>query len=1078
MREQVRFWPEKEQLREVLKTEAEAASTAVALAVHQPVHFLQRTLDKGDSEKLVSESELLKWFLDEAADANGFRILPLVGETGVGKSHVVRWLDARLSALPDAERRVVIRVPKGQSLKGVLDQILSRKELSDPSYDAYREKIRGARDSINPREAAGLLCERLAQALEQLAERSQDERLSAGVSHQADPEFSKLTRAFGRPGMLPTLLRNQQLRDLHFVKTEEDPGVIRRLVAQLYEDQTGKIADDREHIFEEADLVLPEAIYDNRVEYGKAVLNAAEHCTRDVDRRRSAVAALNAALDPAKRELVGIGETVHNLFLDVRAALHRDNRELVLLVEDFAVLSGLQGQLLQVIQQGTQRAGSDDLCTIRSVLAYTPGYLLTRTILSRAVYEFIIPDLDTSEDETHKRVTRLVAAYLNAARVGRAALEERLRGSSFDQTGGEDWVPVAEMSDAEHDALLPFGIEDGIPLFPFNRAAIRALNDEAARKGGHLRYNPRIVIQLVLSRILMEREAYEAGVFPPISLSGPRRPRGAVEEILSDISRRSPRNEQERYRLLATYWADESDDLSLKTVRGGIAQAFALKPLTSDPIDVEELEKAERERSQGLRDEPERPGDPIKRPSSRPPKVEKPNASVPASIQKWRNVFNNWLDPTQDVPLKQSDANALRKHLVAALDGAIDWDWVCFKPDLESAGDALFVSGSPTHVDLQKAVVVVAADADRKDKERGRCLQAEFIAVSAHHEKDDQIGVPHWSHEGAEDDLARYCAFIDRHASTWRDYRLSHPLGPEWSPIDVCVSGLAVAGRALHGEKLSRTDLAEALNTLFISQEVGEAIDSEGSQWSDVQHQLRCLMASNKEGSFRSLLLRLVGARQGGASSVLGLDVAQIVPALKGALASFELSFEVPPGVSKKTAFVGFLGEIKSLRKIEGAIQQQLAERGHWLETVESELGVSWDKDQICEEMREQLNRIPAESLATSNKKRIRDAIDRFKKSAVREAVVATQRLTQKGADRAQVLAALASDVTEAQNVTTSLLTVTREEVEQAQKRVDDQIQGLGMQLLEAEESLSQACARLRAVLEVDTQESVEGGGS
>ena len=85
----------------------------------------------------------------------------------------------------------------------------------------------------------------------------------------------------------------------------------------------------------------------------------------------------------AKQELLGLSPTVTELFLKVREQLFHDGKELVLLVEDFAVLSGLQGQLLQVMIEGAYRDGRQVLCTMRVALAYTPGYMQTATVLTR-----------------------------------------------------------------------------------------------------------------------------------------------------------------------------------------------------------------------------------------------------------------------------------------------------------------------------------------------------------------------------------------------------------------------------------------------------------------------------------------------------------------------------------------------------------------------------------------------------------------------------------------------------------------------------------------------------------------------
>src|SRR5207245_4465522 len=135
---------------------------------------------------------------------------------------------------------------KGRSLKGVLEDILER--VVGSQYEPFRKKLREARDRIEPERAAGLLCEMLAQAVETFA-------AAAGSRNQAE---AQLYRSLGDSRFLPTLLRNQQLRDLHFVDKPGAPnsGVIRRLVAQLYEERTGQAVDDRDHQFEPDDLLF------------------------------------------------------------------------------------------------------------------------------------------------------------------------------------------------------------------------------------------------------------------------------------------------------------------------------------------------------------------------------------------------------------------------------------------------------------------------------------------------------------------------------------------------------------------------------------------------------------------------------------------------------------------------------------------------------------------------------------------------------------------------------------------------------------------------------------------------------
>ena len=108
------YWPSQEDVAACVKTDAEAASEAVSLAVHQPLQ-LERRVIGGQADTLLpcDERELLRLFLEPNL-SEGRVIFPIVGNSGTGKSHVVRWIDAQLRRMDDRGTRVVIRIPKGK----------------------------------------------------------------------------------------------------------------------------------------------------------------------------------------------------------------------------------------------------------------------------------------------------------------------------------------------------------------------------------------------------------------------------------------------------------------------------------------------------------------------------------------------------------------------------------------------------------------------------------------------------------------------------------------------------------------------------------------------------------------------------------------------------------------------------------------------------------------------------------------------------------------------------------------------------------------------------------------------------
>ncbi|MCZ2153277.1 MAG: ATP-binding protein, partial [Bryobacterales bacterium] len=481
----------------------------------------------GQSDTLLpcDERELLKLFLEPKL-SEGRVIFPIVGSSGTGKSHVVRWMDAQLRRMDDHATRVVIRIPKGTSLKGVLGILL--RDLPGSEYDQYRQELARAQEALDPNEAAGLLCEMLAHTISEIGVAAR-----ARLLENPGDKGAQERDAYCQTNMLPALLRNQLLRDQHFIRLRTGgDGVITRLVEQLTEGRPAGADDDRQHLFRPQDLEFDQIDRDG---LGLAEKRAVGQLDRE-DRRQVAAGILNTALDDAKQRLLRLDPTISDLFDAVRQQLLEQKKELVLLVEDFAAVSGMQKQLLQVIIKEAFRDGRQVLCTMRTVIAYTTGYMDTATVLTRANVEYRIPDEPRTDEELFSRIERLVGAYLNAARQGQTALEQAYHTHREQADGSGVWIPkfVANVEQEARATLEDFGTSvDQYELFPFNRDAIRELSREGSVRAGQPVYNPRFVIQNVINRVLSHRDLFEAGQFPPASFGGRGQPLPSrvVEEV-------------------------------------------------------------------------------------------------------------------------------------------------------------------------------------------------------------------------------------------------------------------------------------------------------------------------------------------------------------------------------------------------------------------------------------------------------------------------------------------------------------------------------------------------------------------
>src|SRR5947209_3982053 len=83
--------------------DAASPSDAVFLATHQPMQIMRRPFGNEVSGEAVTEHEVLAEFMRPDAK---MMLLPIIGESGTGKSHLVRWLWAKIGN-DDPARRVV-----------------------------------------------------------------------------------------------------------------------------------------------------------------------------------------------------------------------------------------------------------------------------------------------------------------------------------------------------------------------------------------------------------------------------------------------------------------------------------------------------------------------------------------------------------------------------------------------------------------------------------------------------------------------------------------------------------------------------------------------------------------------------------------------------------------------------------------------------------------------------------------------------------------------------------------------------------------------------------------------------------
>ena len=836
------YWPSLDEVNKCVKAEAENASDEVLLAVHQrfPLVFLKVGPDgkvMPDSRTVATEEELLSYFIGDAP--SGSHVLPITGASGVGKSHLIRMLDARMRCLPDARRYLIIRIPKSASLRRVVELILEAEPLNDQKYNGIKGEFSKALADIPLFDAVIHFEGHLQIALSKYA-------LELKESLSRDPMNASLRERLGHAEDLPKLMTDAETVK-HF-RINVLPRIIQRSVkgAESEEGEMKEI-DSTSAQFKVEDLDL------NDLDLGQANQQVAKYyrislVAREGRGKAVAVNVLNDVVDKAMRQLYNLNETLGGMtlaevILEIRRLLLVDNRELVILVEDFAALVGIQDTLAKVLIQEGETSKGKEFATIRSAIAVTDGYLAGRdTLATRAGREWVIESRLESEDETLRRTKSLVASYLNAARYGEAGLKIYYKQVIVAAGSSNVQSPLVYSDGSEEDSriLHAFGYMGEVPLFPFTEAAIECLARVTLTSGNSLVFNPRFVIKNVIREILMSgREAFVNKQFPPPGISV-KKPSADVAQWLASLHVSD--DQRKRYERLVTVWGNDPKTRSeVGHIPREVFEIFGLpqpeidyipptpKPFLSGekPTNIVAPEIASQQRQQ---------------------------------IKAYQNALENWVQ--NGTKLEQTIANSIRKALEILINQRIDWNAErCLKREFSKTRFSIHNAGGEGN--LATDAIKIAPSSDDPD---GR-LRGELMALLRYSE----VYNAGTDYEDVDDDMARIANLVER-------------LLPEALEIvrlsvkkqnQSAILALAANSRLLGINDLGRT-VGVILPFLFGDIDVIEALPDTAPQtfkdWRALQSS-----AAQIRSQLRQLLLDTCGCFQGTGKTAYGIDIVRLV---------------------------------------------------------------------------------------------------------------------------------------------------------------------------------------------------------
>lgn len=891
------YLPSSLDVNECIKPEAEGSDEAVLLAVHRPSKLAYRFVNRPDLIA-TTEDELLNHVLTDNVPT-GALVVPITGISGVGKSHLVRILNARLRQRADSGRFLIARVPKSASLRRVVQLILDLLPHEQRFADV-RTAFDRAMGEVDLQSATVDFGSCLIVALEQRA-KSLSERFTSGEA-ALGPELDHCRRVH--------LLFQDPVTGKHFRDTVF-PRILKRALSEKSTEEVDALSGQ----FTPADLVLPPSINYNDAsslaqKYYTLAVNQASGRGRDI-----AAKVLNEVVDEATRRLFKLhdslgGMTLQEVILEIRSVLLKQARELILLIEDFAALTGIQETLSKVLIQEGVRDGKQVYATMRSVIAVTDGWTIGReTIATRAEREWIVESQIESETEILALTRSMVAAYLNAARYGQANLIKLYQSSN--QMASSKWLDTFrsdEDDDATADLLTAFGTENSIPLFPFTSTAIERLARIALTEGQRLVFRPRYIITQVLrNTLLTARDLFKNKEFPPPSMD-PREPSAPM----ADLIQAQPESIRGRYSTVLTVWGNAPQDVDalMSRIPPGVFQAFSL------PV-PRNLSCKPKPRTKSA---PATPVTPIDSPVIR---------RLDSKIDAFQLALETWIQDNQRLP--QDPAAKIRALVAEALSQRIDANAERCRDTTVSANQISIPNAAGEH-GLTANPIVLSADAKDRDGRLRRGLVALYRMSEA--QKNKEV------HPELEEDLARGSNVID----SLVPQALARIRAKASEQCAFLAVPLAMSGRVLglgDANKSPRTIRKVLLQTVHEHQGVTDEGGQELREWRALQAE--CLAT-------RSILLSKLqnwsGCFQGTTGhKVLALDIVRVTNAYSQSSDSKDSSAGSDSLTNEELQAVRVLAEPKVRQRANLVLNKFRA----ICKIIETDLGADFDKHRVLE---------------------------------------------------------------------------------------------------------------------------------
>lgn len=479
-------------INDVAKPDSITTSTSDFFATHVPMNRLQLldTFQVNPSQSKYYSEEMI--FENYVQNPNNLHQLLIVyGQSGTGKSHLIRWFNAKLENIKSENEIILFIKRSDNTLKGTIKQLLSKDEIKNiPNKDIFERLVKASAE-MPEKELKSTIYLSFITLIEADDGKKYDSEKSLGnVKRRRIAEYLRSSKT------QEMLSREDGPIERIYSKVAAHTFVDRDVIAEFkasdfLDEEFNLEMQNSDEMTKNAQRVLMEFNSEEGYEIAKKYADYLNQLIPDVIQRCSGI-------QPGD-----FGE----VFKEIRKELWRKNKQLTVFIEDITSFTGVDVTLLDALT--TEHTGENNqLCRLNSIIGGTSTYIdskFKQNHKDRTTKFIYVP----SEIFDSKRLYEFFGKYLNTMSMPIDVFDHWVANGAKD-----DQYPIHQLAEGKGWDYVKLTSGQVISLYPFTKNAIKNFYEKKLDKDKRIpRYILRMIIEPVVREILDNKEEFPSDQF-------------------------------------------------------------------------------------------------------------------------------------------------------------------------------------------------------------------------------------------------------------------------------------------------------------------------------------------------------------------------------------------------------------------------------------------------------------------------------------------------------------------------------------------------------------------------------------